>query len=164
MPTAPNPVTPPDQSWTGVSPDLLKAKNRALLIGFIIFFVVAMIPLLIWKLSWLLVFPAVVVVICAVNWPRNFFEVKNTAYLVRENEVLVRTGALSRTTTALPLGRIQRVDLQEGPIDSSFGLAQLTFESAAESGSVSIPGLPVETAKALRDSILSAAASQRIDL
>lgn len=104
------------------------------------------------------------VILCAVNWPRNYFEVKNTAYLVRENEVLVRTGALSRTTMALPLSRIQRVDLQEGPIDSSFGLAQLTFESAAESGAVSIPGLPVETAKALRDSILSVAKSQQIDL
>lgn len=150
--------------WIPVARVWLKAKNRSLLISFVIFLVLTAIPVLIWHHLWLLIFPALVVVICAATWPANYFEVKNTAYRVRADEVLVRRGAFSRTTTALPFGRIQRVDLNEGPIDSSFGLAALTFESAASSGSVAIPGIPVADAKALRDHVLAAAEPRRVAL
>ena len=153
----------PDQ-WTPVSPTLLKAKTRALIIGTGIFLVLGFIPFLIWNNEWLLAIPGAIMIFALVRLPVNRMTVKNTAYLVRADEILVRTGALSRSTIALPFGRIQRVDLHEGIIDSSLGLAQLTFESAAASGSVSIPGVPVQDAKNLRDAILSAAEVRRVQL
>lgn len=153
----------PDQ-WIPVSPTLLKAKTRALIIGTAVFLVLGIIPFLIWKLLWLLAIPAVVIVFALVRVAVNYFVVQNTAYQVRTDEILVRTGALSRATIALPFGRIQRVDLNEGPIDSQFNLAQLTFESAASSGAISIPGMPVAEAKQLRDSILASAETRRVQL
>lgn len=150
--------------WVPVSLDLIKSKNIALAILTVVLVVLGAIPFLIWSSPWWLLIPAAICVLALISWPLNYFEVRNTAYQLRTDEVLVRTGALSRTTTALPYGRIQRVDLNEGPIDAKYGLAALTLESAAENGSVTIPGLLIDNAKDIRDAILRDSEVRRIGL
>lgn len=150
--------------WVPVSLDLIKAKNISLAIFTGISVPVGSIPFFIWNSAWWLLIPAAVCLSALITWPLNFFEVRNTAYQLRPDEVLVRTGALSQTTTALPYGRVQRVDLNEGIIDARYGLASLELQSAAEDGSVMIPGLAIDTAKAMRDAILQDSEVRRMGL
>lgn len=147
-----------------MSLDLVKSKNIALAILTGVLAALGSTPFFIWKSPWWLLIPAAVCLLALISWPLNYFEVRNTAYQLRADEVLIRTGALSRTTTAMPYGRIQRVDLDEGIIDARYGLASLELQSAAEDGSVTIPGLPVDTATAMRDAILQDSEVRRLGL
>jgi len=70
-------------------------------------------------------------------------------YAERAEELVVREGLWSRTTTVVPYGRLQYVTLTEGPIDTRLGLARLEVHTAA-TGSTTVPGLPVAEARALR--------------
>ena len=78
------------------------------------------------------------------------------AYALRETDLLIARGVLVHTVTAIPLARIQHVDVQRGPIEQWFGLAQVQIHTA--SGGLrhdgGIPGLAVEDAEALRDTLL----------
>lgn len=150
--------------WVPVSLDLVKSKNIALALLTVVLMPLGSIPFVLWNSAWWLLIPATVCLSALVSWPLNYFEVRNTAYQLRADEILVRTGALSRTTTALPYGRVQRVDLDEGIIDARYGLASLELQSAAEDGSVTIPGIPVDTATAIRDSILQDSELRRMAL
>lgn len=69
----------------------------------------------------------------------------------------MRYGILFREERAVPVRRMQHVDLMRGPIERLFGLATLVVFTAGNEGSAfRVPGLPVERAKALRDRILAA--------
>ena len=150
--------------WVPVSLDLIKAKNISLAIFTGIMVPLGSIPFFIWNSPWWLLIPAAICLSALITWPLNYFEVRNTAYQLRADEILIRTGALARSTTAMPFGRIQRINLDEGIIDARYGLASLALQSAAEDGSVTIPGLPVDTAKTMRDSILQDSEVRRMGL
>ncbi len=76
-------------------------------------------------------------------------------YAVREHDVLLRHGVIWRTQRSIPRRRIQHVDVQSGPIDRAYGLADLTLYTAgADDEENQIPGLLVEEAEALRDRLV----------
>lgn len=84
--------------------------------------------------------------------PRRY---RLTGYLVRNEDVLYRTGALWRTQTAVPVNRIQHVEITQGPIERMLGLARLIIYTAGGSGSdLAIPGLPAAEAERLRERVL----------
>ena len=51
----------------------------------------------------------------------------------------------------VPYGRIQYVDVTQGPFQRLFGLKVVDVKTASASTDASIPGLPAEEADALRD-------------
>ena len=56
---------------------------------------------------------------------------------------------------AVPVRRMQHVDLSRGPIERLFGLATLVVFTAGNEGSAfRVPGLPVQKAQELRDRIV----------
>src|SRR5690606_23304763 len=76
-------------------------------------------------------------------------------YALREHDVLLRHGVLWRVQRSIPRRRIQHVDVQSGPLDRVYGLADLTLYTAgADDEENQIPGLRVEDAEALRDALL----------
>lgn len=76
-------------------------------------------------------------------------------YALREHDVLLVHGVFWRTRRSIPRSRIQHVDVQSGPIDRAYGLADLTLYTAgADDEENQIPGLRVEDAEALRDALL----------
>ena len=69
--------------------------------------------------------------------------------------LLMRYGILFVEERAVPVRRMQHVDLSRGPIERLFGLATLVVFTAGNEGSAfRVPGLPVELAKELRERIV----------
>ncbi|MCC5879680.1 MAG: PH domain-containing protein [Idiomarina sp.] len=95
----------------------------------------------------------IILVIMLSFWaPRRY---RLTGYLVRDRDVLYRTGALWRKQTAVPVNRIQHVEITQGPIERMLGLARLIIYTAGGSGSdLAVPGLPAAEAERLRAQVL----------
>ena len=69
--------------------------------------------------------------------------------------LLMRYGILFVEERAVPVRRMQHVDLVRGPIERLFGLATLVVFTAGNEGSAfRVPGLPVQEAQELRDHIV----------
>jgi membrane protein YdbS with pleckstrin-like domain len=72
-----------------------------------------------------------------------------------EGLLLMRYGILFVEERAVPVRRMQHVDLSRGPIERLFGLATLVVFTAGNEGSAfRVPGLPVQKAQELRDRIV----------
>ena len=66
-----------------------------------------------------------------------------------------RHGVWFRTMQLLPLARLQHVDLHNGPIERSFGLASLMLHTAGtHEATIVIPGLNTNEAVKLRDHLV----------
>jgi hypothetical protein len=71
--------------------------------------------------------------------------------------LLLRYGILFVEERAVPVRRMQHVDLVRGPIERLFGLATLVVFTAGNEGSAfRLPGLAVTRAQELRDRIVEA--------
>ena len=78
------------------------------------------------------------------------------AYLEREDELHIRHGLLIRVQTAVPFGRVQHIDVAQGPIERRFGLARLILHTAGtRSAEIPLPGLVQHEAEQMRDRIRS---------
>jgi hypothetical protein len=75
-------------------------------------------------------------------------------YREGEDEIEIRRGNIVRVRTILPFGRVQHIDVAQGPIQRAFGLATLVLHTAGTHGaSVPLPGLAHGDAEAMRDRI-----------
>ncbi len=69
--------------------------------------------------------------------------------------LLMRYGIFFVEERAIPVRRMQHVDLVRGPIERIFGLATLVVFTAGNEGSAfRVPGLPIQEAQELRDRIV----------
>jgi hypothetical protein len=76
-------------------------------------------------------------------------------YAVREHDLLITGGVLVRQVVSIPAGRIQHVDIQQGPIERALGLARVRVYTASGGGADGvIPGLTLEAADALRERLV----------
>lgn len=76
-------------------------------------------------------------------------------YALREHDLLIVHGVLVRSFVAIPTDRIQHVDVRQGPIEQSMGLARLTVHTASGVGGDGvIPGLALAVAEDLRDQLV----------
>ena len=63
-------------------------------------------------------------------------------------------GMLFRRDTVVPFGRVQHIDVHQGPIERAYGLATLVLHTAGtHNSSVSLPGLGHADALAMREDI-----------
>jgi membrane protein YdbS with pleckstrin-like domain len=75
-------------------------------------------------------------------------------YQLREWDLLVRRGVLTREYVAIPLARVQRVDTSSNFFERLLGLTTLVVRTAGtRAARTGIPGLPSERAAALRDQL-----------
>lgn len=75
-------------------------------------------------------------------------------YAEGEEELAIGRGMLVRVRTIVPFGRVQHIDVAQGPIERRFGLATLVLHTAGTRGAaVPLPGLEQELAEAMRDRI-----------
>ena len=71
--------------------------------------------------------------------------------------MLTRYGIIFHEERAIPVNRMQHIDLSRGPIERLFGLASLVVFSAGNEGAAfRVPGLAVQRAESLRDEVLAA--------
>lgn len=80
-------------------------------------------------------------------------QVGRIGYAERPDDLLIRRGILFRSTTVVPFGRMQFVDVKSGPIERLFGLATVELHTASAATDASIPGLPAAEAERLRDAL-----------
>jgi membrane protein YdbS with pleckstrin-like domain len=75
-------------------------------------------------------------------------------YCEEIDELHVASGLLVRFRTVVPFGRVQHIDIAQGPLERRFGLTTLILHTAGTRGaSVPLPGLEQEKAEGLRDRI-----------
>lgn len=76
--------------------------------------------------AWLL-FTVIGIVYARLAWSRFRFE-------VRDEEVVVHKGVLFRTTSRIPLRKVQDIHVRQGPLLRAFGLASLKLDTAGGFG------------------------------
>jgi membrane protein YdbS with pleckstrin-like domain len=75
-------------------------------------------------------------------------------YQLREWDLLVRRGVLTREYIAIPLARVQRVDTSSSFFERLLGLTTLVVRTAGtRAARTRVPGLPSERATTLRDQL-----------
>ena len=75
-------------------------------------------------------------------------------YAFTERELHVASGWLTRVHTVVPVSRVQHIDVSQGPIERSAGVATLSLHTAGTEGSlVVLPGIRRERAEEIRDAI-----------
>jgi len=88
-----------------------------------------------------------------VSWPR--ISVPRRGYVVRDKDIVFRSGVIWRSVTAIPYNRIQHVETSNTPLDRRFGVATLQlFTAGGSGGDLKIDGLGAEVAEQLRIYIL----------
>ena len=99
---------------------------------------------------WLLV---IIFAIPFLGWP--LISVPRRGYVVRDKDIIFRSGVLWRSVTAVPFNRVQHVETSNTPLDRKFGLANLQIYTAGGSaGDLSISGLGADVAERLRVYVL----------
>ncbi len=104
---------------------------------------------------------ALITVITMVILPR---QARAIGYMLRSDDIVFRKGILWQRMIAVPYGRMQLVDITQGPVDRGFGISQLKMVTAAATTGVQIPGLSQGAAEALRDTLIEVAETRRTGL
>ena len=79
---------------------------------------------------------------------------RSWGYRLRVHDLLVRHGVFTHEFVAVPLARVQQVDVSSGPLERLLGLATLVVHTAGtRAARTRIPGLPRDRATALRDEL-----------
>lgn len=87
-------------------------------------------------------------------WPRLLFA--SWGYQLEADRLVVARGVWTRRVTAIPLVRVQHVDVARGPVEQALGLAEVYVYSASGLGADGvIPGLTLADAHALRDALIA---------
>lgn len=140
-----------DVQWRPVSPKL--ATVRRIVLG-IMCLVAALPPLVVglWLgLWWVGALVALPLIGLSWGWWLIGRQVSAWAYAERDEDLLVRAGRIWRRLVVVPYGRLQYVDVDEGPLARMFGLASVQLHTASAGTDSQIPGLEAAEAARLRD-------------
>ncbi|ANY19153.1 Bacterial membrane flanked domain protein [Tsuneonella dongtanensis] len=75
-------------------------------------------------------------------------------YDLGADRLRVARGLWFRSDTVVPFGRVQHIDVTQGPLERAFGLSTLVVHTAGtHNASVSLPGLATDDAAAMRETI-----------
>ena len=86
----------------------------------------------------------------------GYFAEKAKGYCVREQDITLFKGLISKKVITQPICRIQHIEVKRGPIDRRVDLAKLHVFSAGDiAQTFEIPGLDVTLANSIRNEILA---------
>lgn len=156
------PLPGEDHTLTPVSPKLLAARRVSGLIRWLIVLALAagwnvLCAWLEWP-WWTHLFALPLYLLVAQSVLLLGRRTRAIAYAVREHDVLLRTGIMFRSIEAVPFGRVQDIEIDEGPIERRYGLSTITVKTAGSD--ITIPGLEKAQSEHLRAVILREAAEQ----
>jgi membrane protein YdbS with pleckstrin-like domain len=155
------PFTPLDVTWASVSPRLALARRVTLTLTLGLLAAVAVVVGLVLADSawtWLVLLGLAVAEVW--GWLLAGWQASAIGYAERADDLLVRRGVMNRNLVVVPYGRMQYVDVQAGPLDRAFGIAQVQLHTASSGTDASIPGLPPHEAARLRDRLASRGQAQ----
>jgi hypothetical protein len=93
-----------------------------------------------------------IVIALVIRIPQSRFNARG--YQMGSDRLRVVRGLMFRSDTVVPFGRVQHIDVAQGPLERFFGIATLTLHTAGNhNASVSLPGLGEELARDMREDI-----------
>lgn len=155
----------PGTTWNRVSPKYVYISVVADILTALVFggFAAVMAIWFEWPFAaW--VWPAAIALFSLVSMVFEVRRMRAIGYQLREDDLLFRRGLFWSRLVAVPYGRMQLVDVQQGPIARMFGLASLKMVTAAAVTGVAIPGIPLAEAEQLRDHLIRLAETRRAGL
>ncbi|WP_315299542.1 PH domain-containing protein [uncultured Actinomyces sp.] len=99
-------------------------------------------------LWWLMLVPALIALLCLWLIPA---QVRALRYALAETDFVIRRGVINRSLTLVPYGRIQYVDIKQGPVQRFMGIATIKLSTASAKTDATLSGVPVADAVGLRD-------------
>lgn len=81
------------------------------------------------------------------------FQVRIHGWAEQPDDIIIRSGAIFRHYEAVPYGRLQFVNVKQGPLQRAFDLADVTITTAG--ATATIYGLPTREATRMRDDLSS---------
>lgn len=144
--------------WVQLISTVIGGIILMLIVGVILFFATSQ--------NWLAIGLSVggIFVLTVINASFSYFRTRTIGFQQRSDDFMMRQGMMFRRFVAVPYGRLQIVDIEQGPIERMFGLKKLKFVTAAAGSGVVLPGLSAERAERLRDELVDAAESRRAGL
>ncbi len=149
--------------WIPVSAKLIPARLVGGVIGAVVFLALVSVPLVlmltgVWPgypgwLAWGL--PAVVFAWSLIDVLLVPRQVRAMGYAEREDDFLVKSGIFFRRVLAVPYGRLQYLDVKEGPVQRHFGIRTLELQTASAATNATLPGIPVGDSERLRDQLMA---------
>ena len=146
----PGPFSPEGLAFQPISPQLIRVRLivAALSLGIPL---VGALVLAVWVTPWLAALVAVVLALGGwMFWliPR---QVRAIEYAEASDDLVIRRGILFRSMSIVPYGRMQFVDVHQGPLDRHFGISRVRLHTAAATTDATLPGLETAAANRLRD-------------
>lgn len=157
-------LDPAPGDWRRVSPRYIVVDLVGTLISGLLTTAALAVPWWFVREWWMLLPSAVSAVVMVVTLALVPRRVRAIGYRLRDDDLLFRRGILFQRFAAVPYGRMQLVDISRGPLARAVGLAELKLVTAAASSNLTIPGLPIEDAEALRDHLVAVAETRRAGL
>lgn len=158
-----DPTRPEEIEFTPVSPALIRVRVISLLITMVI--VMAITGVLAFFVSYYFAYATAVfaLLLAWLLWliPR---QVRAIGYYEGDNEFLIRKGIMFKSLNVIPYGRIQFVDVNEGPIARYFGITTITLHTASADTAGMLDGLPAAEAARLRDLLATRGSSEQAGL
>lgn len=143
-----------DNSLTPLHPNHVKV-TRIVALLFAIPFVIASIVLEVADILPFGVFVVPVFLIAAflvIRIPLRRYHARG--YQMSDDRLRVVRGIMFHSDTVVPFGRVQHIDVNQGPLQRAYGIATLTVHTAGtHNASVHLPGLNNEDALAMRETI-----------
>jgi membrane protein YdbS with pleckstrin-like domain len=141
--------------WTPVSSRLAAVRRSILAAALVVLVVVALVVVLLtgWQWLWLLALAGFAG--AGYGWFLIGRQVRAWGYAERADDLLIRRGVMFRELVVVPYGRMQFVDVQAGPLERAFDVAQVQLHTASAGSDARIPGLNGTEASRLRDRLAS---------
>lgn len=153
-----------DGTWHQISPRYVVSQILQNVIFIVLVVVAAVVLNIVLHQQWVWIPAGIMLLITVFALIILARQAKAIGYMLRADDIVFRKGILWQRMIAVPYGRMQLVDITQGPLDRAFGIAQLKMVTAAATTGVQIPGLTQEAAEALRDTLIHVAETRRTGL
>jgi hypothetical protein len=164
--TTSDPFVVPGAEWLRVSPRL--TGLRRVLIGIaaavVLAAVVALGVLAPGTRTVVAVVAAAVAALAGWAWWYAALSVAAWGWVEREEDLVVTRGRLWRRLDVVPYGRMQLVDVTDGPLQRAFGVTTVRLHTASPSSRAHLPGLPPADAARLRERLTERGEAQAAGL
>jgi uncharacterized protein len=164
--TGSDPFVVPGAEWSRVSPRLTGLR-RVLIgatAGLVLVAVVALAVLVPGTRTVVALVAVAVVALAGWGWWFAALTVAAWGWVEREEDLVVTRGRLWRRLDVVPYGRMQLVDVTDGPLQRAFGVTTIRLHTASPSSRAYLPGLPPADAARLREQLTERGEAQAAGL
>ena len=153
-----------DGTWHQISPRYVVSQIVQNVIFLAIVVAAAIVLNVVLEQDWVWIPAGVIILITLVTLIILPRQARAIGYMLRADDIVFRKGILWQRMIAVPYGRMQLVDITQGPVDRAFGISPRKRVAAAAPTGVQIPGLTQAAAEALRDTLIQVAETRRTGL